>query len=157
MDKLEQERIDEITQKYNCDPGSLIQVLLEIQEEYNWLSEERLRRIGERLHLPLQQVRHAATFYKAFSLVPRGQHTIHICMGTACHVRGAERVLNYMKQITGTGPGETDHDLNFTLKTVNCLGCCAIGPVTEIDGKLHGKMTPDKANNLLKGYKQDKA
>ncbi len=100
----------------------------------------------------MTRIQHIATFYKAFSLVPKGRHQIHVCMGTACHVRGASRVLDTVQELTGIKPGETDLDLKFSLETVNCLGCCALGPVVEIDGKTHGNMAPAQAANVLKNY-----
>ena len=91
-------------------------------------------------------MQHIATFYKTFSLVPKGRHEIHVCMGTACHVRGAPpRARRRCEDLTGIKPGETDADMKFSLETVNCLGCCALGPVMEVDGKHHGKMAPAKA------------
>jgi NADH-quinone oxidoreductase subunit E len=127
-------------------------VLLEVQSENRWLPKQALERIGERLQVPLSRIQHIATFYKAFSLVPRGRHEVHICMGTACHVRGAGRVLDTVQDLTGIQPGETDLDLNFSLETVNCLGCCALGPVMEVDGKTHGKMSPAGTAGVLKSY-----
>ena len=111
-----------------------------------------LEKISEKLQVPLSYIQHVATFYKAFSLVPRGRHEIHICMGTACHVRGASRVLDTVQDVTGIKSGETDLDLKFSLETVNCLGCCALGPVMEVDGKHHGKMAPAKIEEVLKNY-----
>jgi NADH-quinone oxidoreductase subunit E len=146
------DKIDQIIEKYNCEPGSLIQVLLDIQQELNWLPGDALERISKRLNVPLQKVRHAATFYKVFSIMPRGRHKVHVCMGTACHVRGSSRILDSVEQATGIKPGETDPDLRFSLETVNCLGCCALGPVAEIDGMVHGKMTPGKTVEILKDY-----
>jgi NADH-quinone oxidoreductase subunit E len=146
------ERIDQIIDKYHHEPSYLIQVLLDIQAENHWLPKEALERVSEKLHVPMTRIQHIATFYKAFSLVPKGRHEIHICMGTACHVRGASRVLDTVKEITGIAPGETDLDLKFSLQTVNCLGCCALGPVLEVDGKTHGKMTPSAMSDVLKNY-----
>ena len=100
----------------------------------------------------MTRIQHIATFYKAFSLVPKGRHEIHICVGTACHVRGAQRVLDTVQDLTGIKPGETDLDLKFSLQTVNCLGCCALGPVMEIGGKTHGKMAPSKTAEVIKNY-----
>lgn len=145
-------RIDQIIEKYHGEASSLIQVLLEIQSENHWLPKEALKRVSEKLQVPLTRIRHIATFYKAFSLVPKGRHEIHICVGTACHVRGATRVLDAVQNRTGIKPGETDLDLKFSLETVNCLGCCALGPVVEIDGKTHGKMTPSKTAEVLRNY-----
>jgi NADH-quinone oxidoreductase subunit E len=145
-------RIDQIIDKYESDASALIQVLLEIQSENHWLPKEALERVGEKLEVPLSRINHIATFYKAFSLVPKGRHEVHICMGTACHVRGATRVLDTVEDLTGIEPGETDLDMKFSLETVNCLGCCALGPVMEIDGKTHGKMSPAGTSDVLKSY-----
>jgi NADH-quinone oxidoreductase subunit E len=149
---MDNERIDKIIDKYHGEASSLIQVLLQIQSDNHWLPRESLERVAERLNVPMSRVQHAATFYKAFSLVPRGRHEVHVCIGTACHVRGAQRVLGTMQDILGIRPGETDLNLKYSLETVNCLGCCALGPVVEIDGKHHGKMAPSKAEEVLKEY-----
>src|SRR5271169_1083689 len=111
-------RIDQIIDRHHCEPSSLIQVLLEIQSENHWLPKEALGRVAEKLQVPLTRVQHIATFYKAFSLVPKGRHEIHICMGTACHVRGASRILDLVQEMTGIKAGETDLDLKFSLETV---------------------------------------
>jgi NADH-quinone oxidoreductase subunit E len=149
---MDNDRIDQIIDKHGAEPSSLIQVMLEIQSENNWLPKAALDRISERLDVPLARILHIATFYKAFSLVPKGRHGIHICVGTACHVRGASRILDTVQTKTGIKPGETDLDLKFSLEVVNCLGCCALGPVMEIDGKTHGKMTPGETAEVLKNY-----
>ncbi len=149
---MDNERVDQIIDKHQADPSSLIQVMLEIQSENNWLPKAALDRISERLNVPLARILHIATFYKAFSMVPKGRHGIHICMGTACHVRGAKRVLDSVQDLTGIKPGETDLDLKFSLETVNCLGCCALGPVVEIDGKTHGKVSPGMTADVLNNY-----
>ncbi|GAB4248379.1 complex I 24 kDa subunit family protein [Deferrisoma sp.] len=145
-------RVDEIIDRYGGDESYLIQVLLDIQAENNWLPQEALGRVAERLGVPLARILHIATFYKAFSLVPKGRHQIHVCMGTACHVRGAQRVLEAVENVTGIRPGETDLELKFSLETVNCLGCCALGPVVEIDGKTYGKLTPAEMTEVVRGY-----
>ncbi|MFH1034062.1 MAG: NAD(P)H-dependent oxidoreductase subunit E [Pseudomonadota bacterium] len=149
---MDNDTIDRIIDKHDGEASSLIQVLLEIQSQNHWLPKEALQRISEKLRVPLTRIQHIATFYKAFSLVPKGQHEIHICMGTACHVRGASRILDAVQDLTGIKPGETDLDLKFSLETVNCLGCCALGPVMEIDGKTHGKMTTVETIAALKKY-----
>jgi NADH-quinone oxidoreductase subunit E len=145
-------KIDTIIDKYESDASSLIQVLLEIQSENRWLPKEALEKVSEKLEVPLNRIQHIATFYKAFSLIPRGRHEIHVCMGTACHVRGAPRVLDRVQDLTGIKPGETDSELKFSLETVNCLGCCALGPVMVIDGEYHGKMAPATSEDVLKNY-----
>ncbi len=145
-------RIDEIIDRHGGEACSLIQVLLDIQSENHWLPKETLWRVSEKLGVHLSRIRHIATFYKAFSLVPKGRHEVHVCMGTACHVRGAGRILDKVEDLTGIGPGETDLELKYSLETVNCLGCCALGPVMEIDGQTHGKLSPAKTADVLSAY-----
>ena len=149
---MDKDRVDQIIDKHHGEPSALIQILLDIQSEHHWLPKEALDRVCERLQVPFTRIQQIATFYKAFSLVPKGRHEIHICMGTACHVRGAERILDSVQDLTGIKPGETDLDLKFSLQTVNCLGCCALGPVIEVDGKHHGNITPAKTADVLKNY-----
>lgn len=149
---MNNDRIDQIIDKHQGQPSSLIQILLEIQKEHHWLSKQVLERVSTKLQVPISRIQHIVTFYKAFSLVPRGRHEVHVCMGTACHVRGAPRVLDTVKGLIGIKPGETDSDLRFTLETVNCLGCCALGPVMEVDGKYHGKVAPAEIEGVLKNY-----
>jgi len=149
---MDKDRIDQIIDKHQAEASSLIQVLLDIQSENRWLPREALERISERLEVPFTRIQHIATFYKAFSLVPKGRHEIHICMGTACHVRGAQNVLDKVEDLTGIKPGETDLDLKFSLETVNCLGCCALGPVMEVDGQIHGKISPAETAEALQKY-----
>ena len=144
--------IDKIIDKHGGEASSLLQIMLDIQSENNWLPKHAIDRIAEKLNVPLNRIQHIATFYKAFSLVPKGRHNVHICMGTACHVRGATRIIDTEEEATGIKPGETDLDLKFSVETVNCLGCCALGPVVEVDGKVHGKMTPVKTSKALKQY-----
>jgi NADH-quinone oxidoreductase subunit E len=149
---MDNTRIDQIIDNHSGEASELIQVLLEVQSELSWLPAEVIHRISERLEVPVAQIQHIATFYKAFSLVPKGRHQVHVCMGTACHVRGAGRVLDKIEDVTGIKPGETDLELKFSLETVNCLGCCALGPVMEINGKTHGKLTPSETQDVLKSY-----
>jgi NADH-quinone oxidoreductase subunit E len=146
------DRIDQIVDEHQAEASSLIQILLDIQSENHWLPKEALERVGERLDVPASRIQHIATFYKAFSLVPKGRHEIHICVGTACHVRGARRILDTVEDAVGIKSGETDLALKFSLETVNCLGCCALGPVLEVNGKVHGKMSPVKTADVLKMY-----
>jgi len=144
--------VDEIIDRHDGEPSALIQVLLDIQAENHWLPRAALDRVHERLGVARSRINHIATFYKAFSLVPKGRHQVHVCMGTACHVRGASQVLHTVEELTDIKPGETDMDLKFSLETVNCLGCCALGPVIEIDGKTHGNVTTGKTEKVLSGY-----
>jgi len=145
-------KIDRILGKYPSDASCLIQVLLEIQRENRWLSKEALEKVCQKLNVPMNRIQHIVTFYKAFSLIPKGRHEIHVCTGTACHVRGAPRLLDAVQDLTGIHPGETDTELKFSLETVGCVGCCALGPVMVIDGDYHGKMAPAKSEAVLKNY-----
>jgi NADH-quinone oxidoreductase subunit E len=149
---MDTERIDQIIGSHNSEASSLIQILLEIQSENSWLPKEVLERVSEKLQVPMSRIQHIATFYKTFSLVPKGRHQVHICMGTACHVRGATRILDKVQEATGIRPGETDLELKYSLETVNCVGCCALAPVLEIDGKTHGKISPAETAKVLKNY-----
>jgi len=149
---MDNNTIDQIIDNHQCEAGSLIQILLDIQSENHWLPKEALERVSEKLNVPLSQIQHITTFYKSFSLVPRGRHEVHVCVGTACHVRGAQRVLDTVQDQIGIKPGETDVDLKFSLETVNCLGCCALGPVMVVDGEYHGNIAPARIEETLKNY-----
>ncbi len=148
-------KIDMVLKRYEDEEGVLISVLQDINEEFNYLPENALRYVSEQLDIPLSQVYHVATFYTAFSLTPRGEHIVKVCQGTACHVRGSERVLEELGRVLGIGPNETTHDMRFTLETVNCLGACALGPVVVIDDKYHST-TPANVEKLLKKTQKPK-
>lgn len=148
-------KIDQIIDRHQGEAGSLIQILLDIQAENKWLPRQALTRLSERLDVPMSRIQHITTFYKHFSLTPKGRHEVHVCVGTACHVRGAERVLDAVHEATGVRPGETDSDLNFSVETVSCLGCCALGPVMVVDGEIHGNATPAQTAAVLRGLGQD--
>ncbi len=149
---MDKETIDGIVDRHGCEPSALIQVLLEIQGRNHWLPKEALMRVSERLGVPLSRTLHIATFYKAFSMVPKGRHEVHVCMGTACHVRGAQRILDTVVDRIGIGPGETDAGLKFSLETVNCIGCCALGPVMVVDGEYHGNISQTQVKDVLERY-----
>jgi NADH-quinone oxidoreductase subunit E len=142
-------KTDEIIDKYRGDKSALIQILLRIQRENNWLPEDALLWVSKRLDVPLSQIYHVATFYKAFSLVPRGRHVIHVCLGTACQVRGAPRLLDRVTERLKIRPGETSRDMRFSLDTVNCLGCCALGPVMVVDGRYYGRPTVKEIEQII--------
>jgi len=143
-------KVKAIVEKYGGNHDSVIAILQDVQSEYHYLPEHALRAVASQLGLPLIQICGVATFFKAFSLKPRGKHTVTVCLGTACHVRGAPAVLNEAKRQLGIEPGNTTDDMRFTLETVNCLGACALGPIMVIDGKYHGQMSPRKAKKVLK-------
>ena len=132
------------------DDASLIAVLESIQAQYRYLPFEALVLASERLGVPLSQAYSVATFYHAFSLRPKGEHCLHVCTGTACHVRGSPQVLDRLQTKLGVKPGGTTRDRQFTLETVNCLGACALGPIVVTDGEYSGQMTAQKVDVLLK-------
>lgn len=146
-------KVDQIIDSHNGEAGSLIQILLDIQSENNWLPKEVLSRVSERLDVPMSRIRHITTFYKTFSLVPKGHKEVYICTGTACHVRGAESVLESVEGITGVKAGETDPELKFCVDTVGCIGCCALGPVVVVDGEYHGNISPREIEGVLQSDK----
>ena len=145
-------RADAIIDKYANEPGSLTAVLQDIQAEYNYLPQESLTRISEKMTLPLSQVLHVATFYKAFSLEPRGKHLVTVCLGTACHVRGGPRIVDQIERSLNIRAGGTTADGLFTLETVNCVGACALGPMMILDGQYHGQMAASQVDRVLKKY-----
>ena len=132
------------------DDASLIAVLESVQAQYRYLPFEALVLASERLGVPLSQAYSVATFYHAFSLKPKGKHCLHVCMGTACHVRGSPQVLDRLETKLGVKPGGTTRDRVFTLETVNCLGACALGPIVVTDGEYSGQVTAQKVDTLLK-------
>jgi NADH-quinone oxidoreductase subunit E len=146
--------VDGILDRYERAPSSIIAILQDVQEEARYLPEGALRYVAEHLEIPLSKVYRLATFYRAFSLEPRGKHQIYVCTGTACHVRGAVKVLDALEREIGIRAGETDEKLEFTLETVNCVGACALGPVVVADGEYHGQMTSAKAVRLIKKLRQ---
>jgi len=144
------EKVKAIVDRHGGKHDSVIAVLQDVQSEYHYLPERALRAVAVQLDLPLIQICGVATFFKAFSLEPRGEHTVTVCLGTACHVRGAPAVLDEVKRQLGIEPGNTTDDMRFTLERVNCLGACALGPIMVIDGRYHGQMSPGKAKKILK-------
>lgn len=146
------EKINGIIERYPAQPSVLIQLLLDIQSEFNWIPKEAVLCISERLKIPISQIYRVASFYKAMSLKQRGRHIVNVCLGTACHVRGGPRIMDKVKENLGIKAGETTPDMKFSLERVNCLGCCALGPVMVVDKDYHGKMTPAKIKEVLEGY-----
>jgi NADH-quinone oxidoreductase subunit E len=130
--------VTRITEKHGTDRSSLISVLQDVHAAYNYLPEDSLEIVSRQLDLPLSAVYGVATFFKAFSFTPRGRHVASVCLGTACHVRGGSPVAAEFERRLGIRTGDTSPDGEFTLETVNCLGCCAIGPVVVMDGKYRG-------------------
>ena len=152
MQDAEHERLEEIIDKYEGKEGFLIQLLLDLQEEFKWISRDALKIISERLKIPRSRIYRIASFYEAISLKPIGKHKISVCMGTACQVRGSQKILERTEFKLNIKQGETTPDMKFTLKRVNCLGCCAIGPVMVVDDDYHGRVTSDRVEMILNEY-----
>jgi len=123
-----------------------------LQKGFGWLPREMLTEVSKQLELPLNQVYQVATFYKAFSLAPRGRHLIRVCMGTSCNVRGAKQILDRVKSSLNINTEESTPDGKFSLETVNCVGCCALGPVMTIDDDYHGNLKIAEVEKILSGY-----
>lgn len=150
-------KLQSIVDKHQSLKKNLIAILLDIQEAENYLPPEALRYVAKALGIPLIDVIGVATFYRAFSLTPRGKHTCLVCLGTACHVRGGPKILEELERRLDIAAGDTTPDGQFTLETVACLGCCAIGPVVVVDGEYHGHATIRKIGPILAKYEKQKA
>src|SRR3990167_2522158 len=134
---MREQKIDSIIEKYKGRSGALIHALTEIQHANHWLP---------------RAVMQIASFYKTFSLTPKGRHEVHVCTGMTCHLRGGAKLMAKVQEITGLKCGETDAEAKFTLEAGSCLGSCSIGPELIVDGKHYGRMTPEKAADVLKQY-----
>ena len=145
-----------IVERYPKDEASLVMVLQDIQTELNHLPKEAIREVADLLEVPLSRVFGVATFYRAFSLIPRGRHQIRICKGTACHVRGAQLIQNETERLLGIAAGETTSDGNFSIECVNCVGACAMAPVVVIDEDYHAELRPNRVRKILGKYDENK-
>ena len=152
--KCDCKEVAAIVQKYGCNRDSLISILQDVQALYHYLPEHSLKAVARELDIPLIRVYGVATFFKAFSLEPRGEHTVCVCLGTACHVRGAPAILDETERQLGIKAGETTADMTYSLETVNCLGACALGPLMVIDGEYQGQMTTAKVRKSLRKQSQ---
>jgi NADH-quinone oxidoreductase subunit E len=130
--------------------------MLDINHKYHYLPKESVDRVAERLHMPVGHVYSVATFFKVFSLKPRGRFIMHVCTGTACHVKGTPKLLDRLAQDLNLRPGETTEDLALTLETVNCVGACASAPVVVVDGNTYAELTPSAVSKLAKEYRDKK-
>ncbi|HZQ68142.1 MAG TPA: NAD(P)H-dependent oxidoreductase subunit E [Terriglobales bacterium] len=153
MPQVDMQKVEPLLEAFEDRQSNLIPVLQEVQETYRYLPQEVLRRISQKLRVPLTEVYQVATFYRCFSLVPRGRHVIQVCLGTACHVRGAPRVLDrILRDLKMAAPG-TSSDLQFTVETVRCIGCCGLAPVARVDNSnTHPHLTQARVGGLLKKY-----
>jgi len=148
------EKLQSIIQNYKQGNTSLIGLLQDLSTEYGYIPEDKLEDVSEGTGVPLSRLYSLCTFYASLRLEPMGEHYCAVCVGTACHVRGATQVVEEIERDLGVNAGETTEDGKFTLETVNCLGACALGPLIVVDGEYHGKMDPRKISRLLKQYKE---
>ncbi|SHE92969.1 NADH-quinone oxidoreductase subunit E [Desulfofundulus australicus DSM 11792] len=152
-DAAKKEALEKVFEQYRGTKGALIPLLQEAQEIYGYLPGEVMQRIATELKVPFSKVFGVATFYAQFHLKPRGRNIVRICQGTACHVRGAARVFQSVSEKLGVGKNETTADLRYTLETVACLGACGLAPVMMVNDDTHGRLTPERAAEVLEQYK----
>jgi NADH:ubiquinone oxidoreductase subunit E len=146
------EIMNNIIKEFELSERSLVPILQKTNDTYNYLPESVLKYVADQLNMPLGAVYRIATFYNAFSLEPRGKHLITICLGTACHVKGAERVTQAFESELGIPRGNTTQDMMFSLESVRCIGCCGLAPVLKVGEDIHGHMAKNKVSDLLKSY-----
>ncbi len=149
-----EKNVDKIVKKYGSDASKVILMLQDVQSEFRYVPREAVRKLSVDLDIPEAKIYHIATFYKAFSLVPKGEHEIRVCLGTACHIKGGKRISEGFERALNVVAGETTKDKKFTLETVNCLGACALAPLVQVDEENHSKMTIEKIDKVLKQYKK---
>lgn len=145
--------VDTILQRHPKDPGSIIQVMLDVQNELYYLPKDIIEYVSAYLDVPMSRTYHLATFYKAFSLKPKGRYPIAVCTGTACHVQGALKIMNTIMRELNVKEGETTSDKKFSVESVRCLGCCGLAPVVTVGKNLHGKLPVSKVSKILQQYK----
>ncbi len=152
---IELKKVDEIINRYQGDRSFLINIFLDIQQEFRYLPRKAIERVVEALGISLSQAYAVATFYKIFSLVPKGEHEIFVCLGTSCHLRGGPHLVESFERNLNIKVGETTADMKFSLRTVNCLGACALSPLVRIDQKNYAKMTADAIPKIIQEYRQN--
>jgi NADH-quinone oxidoreductase subunit E len=150
---MENSGVDTIIKQYKGKESAILAILQDIQSKKKYLPKEILEEVSQKMQIPVTHVFRLATFYNALSIKPRGKHKIDVCLGTACHVRGGNKIIDRMKRDLGIPVGETTKDKRFTLESVRCVGCCSLGPVAVIDGEVYGRLTQDKIPALLKEFK----
>ena len=148
----EVDELDRILAEHEGQPGAIVSILQDVNAKYKWLPPGAVRRVSEVLGMPLSRVLRIATFYNMFSLEPRGKHIVRVCLGTACHVKGAARILESLQRELNVESGRTTDDKRFTLEAVRCLGCCGLAPVVTINDDVYGSITPERIVTALDGY-----
>ena len=146
-------KLDTIIEKdFGHDKENLIMILQAIQRHYNYLPRPALNYLATKIGIPMSQIYGVATFYSTFSLEPRGRNIISICLGTACHVRGGNRVNDKLEELLKIGDGQTTEDKRYTLESVRCIGCCSLGPVVKINEDMHGRIGSGEVEKVLEQY-----
>jgi len=146
--------IDNVIENHGSDSPALVAILQDVQRQEGYLARKTLTGLSARLHIPLSRLYALATFYRAFSLVPTGRHQVHVCLGTACHVRGGQAILDRLEMLLGVRAGGTTSDRQFTLETVRCLGCCSLGPIVRVGQQVFGNVARDKLAKVLAPYRK---
>ncbi len=144
--------VDEILERHPQVTGNLISILHEVQSRCGYLPEAALRHLSLRTGVPITRLYGIATFYHFFSLKPKGRHQVHVCLGTACHVKGGKRIIDELERSLGVKAGETTADMRFSLGEVRCVGACSFAPVVMVDEAMHGEVTPKQVTDLLKKH-----
>jgi NADH-quinone oxidoreductase subunit E len=150
---MENSEVDTIIKQYKGKESAILAILQDIQSKKKYLPKEILEQVSQKMQIPVTHIFRLATFYNALSIKPRGRHKIDVCLGTACHVRGGNKIIDKLKRDLGIPVGETTKDKRFTLESVRCVGCCSLGPVAVVDGEVYGRLTQDKIPALLKDFK----
>ena len=150
---MESSQIDTIIKQYGGRESALLSILQDIQTKEKYLPKDVLEQVSQKMHIPLTNIFRIATFYNALSIKPRGRHKVDVCLGTACHVRGGNKIMDKLKRDLGVAVGETTKDKRFTLESVRCVGCCSLGPVLVVDGNVFGRVAQEKVPALLKEFK----
>lgn len=145
--------IDAIIEQYDDKPSAILAILQDIQTKEKYLPKEALEQVSQKMRIPMANIFRIATFYNALSIKPRGRHKVDVCLGTACHVRGGNKIIDKLSRDLGIQVGETTKDKRFTLELVRCVGCCSLGPVMVVDGNVFGRLTQEKVPGLLKEFK----
>ncbi len=150
---MESSEIDKIIRQYGKKESAILAILQDIQTKEKYLPKEVLEQVSQKMRLPMTDIFRIATFYNALSIKPRGRHKVDVCLGTACHVRGGNKIIDKLSRDLGIQVGETTKDKRFTLESVRCVGCCSLGPVMVVDGNVFGRLTQEKVPGLLKEFK----
>jgi NADH-quinone oxidoreductase subunit E len=149
VEQQHEERVKEILSSYESGPGKLVPILLDVQSSIGYLPEEGMQQVARFLNINVGQIYSVASFYSQFQLTPVGRLRVTVCRGTACHIRGAPQILEELENEIGIKEGETSSDMEYTLETVACIGCCALAPCIKINTDVHGELTPRKVNEVL--------